>query len=97
MPDSTITTALKNFDLDKKLFGIFPHQILKKTSPLFRGFNDEFLAPHSRATDVNVSDVAAVPELEIMALTKEAVLPLLRQKTADSSLFYIIQNMMQIH
>ena len=51
--------GIKKFDLDKKLFGIFPHQILKKTSPLFRGFNDEFLAPHSRATDVNVSDGGA--------------------------------------
>ena len=88
--------GIKKFDLDKKLFGIFPHQILKKTSPLFRGFNDEFLAPHSRATDVNVSDVAAVPELEIMALTKEGSQPLLRQKTADSSLSPVMPNMMPI-
>ena len=44
--------GIKKFDLNKKLFGIFPHQILKKTSPLFRGFNDEFLAPHSRATGI---------------------------------------------
>ena len=79
--------GIKKFDLDKKLFGIFPHQILKKTSPLFRGFNDEFLAPHSRATDVNVSDVAAVPELEIMALTKEGSLAI--AKTKDSRQFFV--------
>ena len=86
--------GIKKFDLDKKLFGIFPHQILKKTSPLFRGFNDEFLAPHSRATDVNVSDVAAVPELEIMALTKEGSLAI--AKTKDSSLSPVMPNMMPI-
>ena len=79
--------GIKKFDLNKKLFGIFPHQILKKTSPLFRGFNDEFLAPHSRATDVNVSDVAAVPELEIMALTKEGSLAI--AKTKDSRQFFV--------
>ena len=79
--------GIKKFDLDKKLFGIFPHQILKKTSPLFRGFNDEFLAPHSRATDVNVSDVAAVPELEIMALTKEGSLAI--AKTKDSRQLFV--------
>ena len=31
----------------------------KPTSPLFRGFDDIFMAPHSRATDVRVSDVEA--------------------------------------
>ena len=44
-------------DLDRKLFGVFPHRMLKNTSPLFRGFNDVFMAPHSRATDVRLEDV----------------------------------------
>ena len=43
--------------------------------------------PHSRATDVNVSDVAAVPELEIMALTKEGSLAI--AKTKDSRQFFV--------
>lgn len=79
--------GIKKFDLDKKLFGIFPHQILKKTSPLFRGFNDQFLAPHSRATDVHVSDVEAVPELEVMALTTDGSLAI--AKTTDSRQFFV--------
>ena len=36
--------------LDKKLFGIFEHKVLHRKIPLVRGFDDVFLAPHSRYT-----------------------------------------------
>ena len=67
--------GIEKLDLDRKLFGIYPHKIMKPTSPLFRGFDDIFMAPHSRATDVRVSDVEAVPELEgslAIAKTKDS-------------------------
>lgn len=38
--------------LDKKMFGVFPHMVNKKNVPLLRGFDDEFLVPHSRHTEV---------------------------------------------
>lgn len=79
--------GVRKFDLEKKLFGVFPHKILKETSPLFRGFNDDFMAPHSRATDVRVEDVEAVPELEVMAVTKEGSLTI--AKTKDSRQFFV--------
>lgn len=74
-------------DLEKKLFGVFPHKMLKNTSPLFRGFNDVFMAPHSRATDVHLADVEAVPELEVLAVTEEGSLAI--AKTRDSRQFFV--------
>ncbi len=58
--------------LDKKLFGVYRHKLDHKTSILFRGFDDEFYVPHSRHTDVKISDVEAVPELKILASSDEA-------------------------
>ena len=58
--------------LDKKLFGVFPHRVLKPNSPLFRGFDDEFFAPHSRYTEVWAQDVEQVPQLELLALSDQA-------------------------
>ena len=61
--------------------------MLKNTSPLFRGFNDVFMAPHSRATDVHLADVEAVPELEVLAVTEEGSLAI--AKTKDSRQFFV--------
>ena len=58
--------------LDKKLFGVFPHTADYKHSMLFRGFDDVFLVPHSRHTTVTREDVEAVPELQILASSEEA-------------------------
>lgn len=74
-------------DLERKLFGVFPHKMLKNTSPLFRGFNDVFMAPHSRATDVHLADVESVPELEVLAVTEEGSLAI--AKTKDSRQFFV--------
>lgn len=79
--------GIKKLDLEKKLFGVFPHRVLKRTSPLFRGFDDMFMAPHSRATDVSVAEVEAVPELEVMAVTTEGSLAI--AKTTDSRQFFV--------
>jgi homoserine O-succinyltransferase len=58
--------------LDKKLFGIFPHAVNEKYSILFRGFDDEFLAPQSRHTACDRDAVARRPELTIQSETAEA-------------------------
>lgn len=53
-----------------KLSGIYSHRMIKKNSPLFRGFDDVFYAPHSRATEITAEQIEAVPELEIMAVSE---------------------------
>jgi homoserine O-succinyltransferase len=57
--------------LEKKLFGIFPHGVSEQYSPLFRGFDDEFLAPQSRHTASDRDAIAAEPRLTIQSETKE--------------------------
>jgi homoserine O-succinyltransferase len=57
--------------LAKKLFGVFPHKINERHSPLFRGFDDEFLAPQSRHTSCDRDALAARPELTIQSESPE--------------------------
>ncbi len=64
--------GIKKELLPQKLFGIYPHKVSYKGSILFRGFDDEFWAPHSRYTTVRREDVAAVEELKILAESEEA-------------------------
>ena len=58
--------------LEKKLFGIFPHTVKEKQHPLFRGFDDEFLAPQSRHTASSREEIAGVSRLTIQSETEEA-------------------------
>lgn len=64
--------GIKKIPLKKKLFGVFPHKVDYKRSILFRGFDDEFMAPHSRYTTVDINEIKAKKELKILASSKEA-------------------------
>ena len=66
--------------LEQKLFGVFPHVTRIHYHPLTRGFDEEFLAPHSRHTTVWEDEVAACPQLEILADSPRAGLYLAARK-----------------
>jgi homoserine O-succinyltransferase len=57
--------------LVKKLFGVFPHAVNEQRHLLFRGFDDEFLAPQSRHTASDRDAVAAQTLLTIQSETPE--------------------------
>ena len=57
--------------LSKKLFGVFPHGVNERLSPLFRGFDDEFLAPQSRHTASDREAIARESKLTIQSETGE--------------------------
>ena len=63
---------IKKYPLEKKMFGVFPHWIVKKNTRLLRGFDDIFYAPVSRHTEVRVGDVNQHPGLETLCLSDEA-------------------------
>lgn len=63
---------IPKYALDKKVFGVFSHSVLKKNTSLLRGFDDEFYAPHSRYTEVKREDIEKIPELEILAESEQA-------------------------
>jgi homoserine O-succinyltransferase len=58
--------------LPAKLFGVFPHAVNERLNPLFRGFDDEFLAPQSRHTTSDRDAIAANPALTIESESAEA-------------------------
>jgi len=62
--------------LPAKVSGIFCHEVLRPQCRLFRGFDDEFLAPHSRHTEVRAEDVHKAPGLRVLAESGEAGLAL---------------------
>jgi homoserine O-succinyltransferase len=64
--------GVPKYGLPKKLFGIFPHGVNERFSPLFRGFDDEFLAPQSRHTASDRDAIAREPALTIQSETEEA-------------------------
>lgn len=58
--------------LSQKLFGVFEHKVERKSSILFRGFDDVFMAPHSRHTTISRADVEAEPRLKLLASSEKA-------------------------
>lgn len=64
--------GIKKYPLDKKIFGVFRHNVERQMNPLMRGFDERFYAPHSRHTEIRREDIEAVPELRILAYSEEA-------------------------
>ena len=58
--------------LEEKTFGVFSHKVLNPHHKLVRGFDEAFLAPHSRHTTIRREDIDKVGELEILAESDEA-------------------------
>lgn len=58
--------------LPQKLFGIYEHKVMNRKIPLVRGFDDVFLAPHSRHTETPAAAIHACKELTVLAESDEA-------------------------
>ena len=64
--------GLPKIQLREKLFGVFEHKVMNRKEPLVRGFDDYFLAPHSRHTTVAVEAIHACDDLMVLAESPEA-------------------------
>lgn len=64
--------GIPKHELPKKMFGVFEHRNLMPNHPLMRGFDEVFLAPHSRHTEVRREDIEKVPGIEILSESSEA-------------------------
>lgn len=64
--------GLKKQLLPQKLFGLYRHKVQKRKEPLIRGFDDIFLAPHSRHTTVDAKAIHACKDLTVLAESDEA-------------------------
>ena len=64
--------GVPKYPLPKKMFGIFPQYTLNPQLPIFRGFDDVFMMPHSRHTELRRDDIVANPALTLIAESKES-------------------------
>ncbi len=64
--------GIPKIPLQQKMFGIFEHRVLTYDSPLVRGFDEEFLAPHSRHTGVPIERIIQNSNLELLAVSEKA-------------------------
>lgn len=64
--------GIKKHLLKDKRFGLYYHNVLNRKVPLVRGFDDVFLAPHSRHTEVSREDILNNSDLTILAESDEA-------------------------
>lgn len=62
--------GVKKYPLKEKLFGVYPHRVEYRTI-LCRGFDDVFMAPHSRHTTIRREEVEAAG-LQILASSEQA-------------------------
>ena len=58
--------------LTQKLFGVYEHKVSNRKIPLVRGFDDIFLAPHSRHTETPSEAIHACKDLTILAESEKA-------------------------
>jgi homoserine O-succinyltransferase len=73
--------GIEKHELSSKKFGVFTHKKLKSDSILLRGFDDEFLVPVSRHTEVLKEDVEKEESLEILSESKDSGLYIVRDKS----------------
>jgi homoserine O-succinyltransferase/O-acetyltransferase len=63
---------IPKYPLAQKMFGVFEHNVLVRNEKLLRGFDDTFLAPHSRHTEVRAEDVEKIDDLKLLATSDDA-------------------------
>lgn len=64
--------GIKKYSLKEKLSGIYSHQVIDRTIPMVRGFDDIFLAPHSRYTGIKKEDIIKNNDLTLLVESEEA-------------------------
>ena len=64
--------GIEKVQLDEKVFGVFEHRVKNRKTPLVRGFDDVFYAPHSRQTTVPTEAIESEEQLIILAESEEA-------------------------
>lgn len=79
--------GIPKYSIDKKMFGVFRHRVLNSSHPLLRGFDEIFMAPHSRHTEIREADIKTAEALEILAISDEAGVYLAADR--DMRKFYV--------
>lgn len=79
--------GINKYKRNKKLFGVFEHHVLNPTNPLLRGFDEGFLVPHSRHTEIRKEEIEKQTDLEILAISDDAGVHIIASK--DGSKIFV--------
>lgn len=79
--------GVPKYELAQKMFGVFEHNLNPCGHQLLRGFDDQFLAPHSRHTETRVADLFSIPDLCVLSQSEQAGVYLVA--TADGRQVFI--------
>jgi homoserine O-succinyltransferase/O-acetyltransferase len=71
---------IPKYHMAEKLFGVFEHSVHNSKLPIVRGFDEVYLAPHSRYTEVRREDIEKIGDLEIVSESEEAGIYLVMSK-----------------
>lgn len=55
------------YNLDNKIFGVYPHVVEKRNVNLLRGFDEMFFVPQSRHTEFRREDIEPIETLDILS------------------------------
>jgi homoserine O-succinyltransferase len=72
--------GIPKYLLPQKLSGIYDHQVLDPYHPLLRGFDEHYLAPHSRNTEIRREDIEKHKELLVLSVSELAGVHLVATK-----------------
>lgn len=72
--------GVPKYELPRKMFGVFEHTVLRPNTQLLRGFNDRFVIPVSRHTEVRREDIPELPGLHILAESPDSGLCLIEDE-----------------
>jgi homoserine O-succinyltransferase/O-acetyltransferase len=64
--------GIGKYELSGKCSGVYEHHVTNWSEPILRGFNDTFLAPVSRYTDVSIEEIRNSADLKLLSHSDEA-------------------------
>lgn len=79
--------GIPKYKLPQKMFGIFPQVALQPKLPIFRGFDDTFMMPHSRHTEIRREDIITNPDLQLIAESEDSGVGIVMAR--DGREFYV--------
>lgn len=75
---------INKYILPEKMFGVFPHKILRPDMALFKGIEEPLYVPHSRHTELRKEDITAQAQIELLSESElSGVYIMHRQGTRD--------------
>ena len=77
--------------LDKKVMGVFSHEVTDGSAPLMRGMGDSMVSPHSRWGDISIAEVEKVRELKVLAASERVGWLVLQEELPNGNLRVYLQ------